>query len=377
MPKVKEKKVELIELFYDLIYVYAISQMTLIVEEPDHGILTHEMFGVYIIASMVIIQAWLYMTEYVNRYGSWRWYEYVLVSFNMGAVIVVANTLTYNLDNSTGFIIAMLGVLGSVAALYIIQIYKEKQDITAAWHTLDILILIITIYMIALVINLAGYSETSIMVIITAIILGMMLPFVKKGKYDLRIVSMPHLVERLELITIVTFGEAIVGITGFFVPNELGTAAPMVLMIILFMFGSYVAQVHFLCNHHQIAKPTRMTWSHYQIVIAINLVTVALLYFKSEEAEHMFTAGLMMMSILAFYLALHATSKYYCEDFPHSLKDVAMSVAVVAIGALVVFGFPDSPYGFLIGSLIATGGNFYLFWYKYSSNRCINPLHHI
>lgn len=32
--KVKEKKVELIELFYDLIYVFAISKMTLVIEEP-------------------------------------------------------------------------------------------------------------------------------------------------------------------------------------------------------------------------------------------------------------------------------------------------------------------------------------------------------
>lgn len=35
--KVKEKKVELIELFYDLIYVYAISQLTLLIEEPEGG----------------------------------------------------------------------------------------------------------------------------------------------------------------------------------------------------------------------------------------------------------------------------------------------------------------------------------------------------
>jgi len=50
---------------------------------------------------------------------------------------------------------------------------------------------------------------------------------------------------------------------------------------------------------------------------------------------------------------------------------------IVAIRALVVFGFMDSPYGFLFGSLIAIGDNFYLFWHKYSSNRRINPLHHI
>ncbi len=36
---VKEKKVELIELFYDLVYVYAISRMTLILEEPEGGAL--------------------------------------------------------------------------------------------------------------------------------------------------------------------------------------------------------------------------------------------------------------------------------------------------------------------------------------------------
>ena len=56
---------------------------------------------------------------------------------------------------------------------------------------------------------------------------------------------------------------------------------------------------------------------------------------------------------------------------------ISQMTLIVAIGALVVLGFMDSPYGFLFGSLIATGGNFYLFWHKYSSNRCINPLHHI
>ena len=90
---VKEKRVELIELFYDLIYVYAISRMTLLVEEPEGGILTWDMFAIYIVSSMIIIQAWLYMTNYVNRYCTWRWYEYVLVTVNMAAAIMMSNTM--------------------------------------------------------------------------------------------------------------------------------------------------------------------------------------------------------------------------------------------------------------------------------------------
>lgn len=48
---VKEKKVELIELFYDLIYVYAISRLTLLIEEPEGGIIPLPGFFRYLVIS--------------------------------------------------------------------------------------------------------------------------------------------------------------------------------------------------------------------------------------------------------------------------------------------------------------------------------------
>ncbi|MCI6794487.1 MAG: hypothetical protein MR581_00645 [Lachnospiraceae bacterium] len=46
---VKEKKVELIELFYDLIYVYAISRLTMLIEEPEDGIIPLSGFFRYLV----------------------------------------------------------------------------------------------------------------------------------------------------------------------------------------------------------------------------------------------------------------------------------------------------------------------------------------
>ena len=46
---VKEKKVELIELFYDLIYVYAISRLTMLIEEPEGGIIPLSGFFRYLV----------------------------------------------------------------------------------------------------------------------------------------------------------------------------------------------------------------------------------------------------------------------------------------------------------------------------------------
>ena len=75
---VKVKSVELIELFYDLIFVYAISKLTAIISEPVGGMIPLQNLFIYIITSFVILQAWLYFTNYVNRYGKWEWYDYLL-----------------------------------------------------------------------------------------------------------------------------------------------------------------------------------------------------------------------------------------------------------------------------------------------------------
>ncbi|MBQ7621528.1 MAG: hypothetical protein IJV02_03855, partial [Candidatus Methanomethylophilaceae archaeon] len=88
-----------------------------------------------------------------------------------------------------------------------------------------------------------------------------------------------------------------------------------------------------------------------------------------------FTAGLMIGSIAAFYIALFSTSRYYRPEFERTWKDIGVMMLFIAIGALVIFGFMDSPYGFLVGSAIATGGNFFYLWHKYTSNRCINVIH--
>ena len=52
--EVKTKPVELIELFYDLIFVYAISKLTALISEPINRIIPPYNFFAYLITSFVI-----------------------------------------------------------------------------------------------------------------------------------------------------------------------------------------------------------------------------------------------------------------------------------------------------------------------------------
>ncbi len=371
---VKEKKVELIELFYDLIYVYAIKNLTLLIEEPEGGVLTWDLFFVYIVTSMAVIQAWLFMTNYVNRYCTWRWYEYALVVFNMSAAVLMSNTIAVSwLESSMASICSMMTMVGCIIALYAIQIRKREADPRAAKQALGILGIVMAIYILALIINNMGYQEQSLMIVILNIILGMFVPLIRKARFNPEIVSFPHLVERLELLTIITFGEGIIGITEFFDIQNFTMLGPLSFMILIFMFGTYVCQVHLMCNHHQVTNPTRMVWGHYLIIIAINLVTVALLYFHNEEIDPYFTALMMIASLAFFQLALIPASKYFHPEFSRTKMDLAVTLAIIAVGAAIILMFPESTYAFMSGSLIITGGNFMYFLNRYLSNRIRRP----
>ena len=364
--KVKEKKVELIELFYGLIYVYAISKLTMLIEEPENGVIPFAGFFRYLVVCFVILQAWLYLTNYVNRYGRWKWYEYGLTAVNMTAAVYMANTINTDWDEmATTFNLAMLVMLLCVAVLYFIQIRLKEQDTGAARNMLTILTVDLFLYLVAFLASVINPGQIVLWIDVAAVLIGAFLPFFVRGRFDISIISFPHLVERFELITIITFGEGIVGMTGFFDVKHFTLRPILVFAVILCLFGCYVTQIHFLCNHHRVDRSLRLMFSHYFIVIAVNLVTVALKFLENPEASPPFTAGLMIAALLLFFAAIFSDSIYYHEKYRFGIRDAAASCGFLLIGAAIMLLVCSMIYGFLIGALIAACGNFVMLLMKY------------
>lgn len=359
---IKEKSVALIELFSDLIYVYAISRMTTLIEEPVGGIVPAVDLVRYIVLSLVVLQAWLYMTNYVNRYGTWRWFEYVIASVNMVATVYVSNTISTDWEAMRGtFNIGMLVMLLCVAVLYFIQTRLGEQDPGAARNSLSILSVVCGVYLVAIIATAANApSSLTIRMDIAAVLVGAFLPFFVRGHFDIAIISWPHLVERFELLVIITFGEGVVGMTGFFDTSTFSAVPLLVFGVLAFQFGSYVVQIHNLVEHRTQQRGLRLMFSHYFIVIALNLMTVALKAAGEESFEGWFVSGMMASSLVLYYVALMANSAYHKDGVSFTRKDTMAMVAVTATGCIIVLLSNGTIYPYLIGALIVAASNFAL-----------------
>jgi low temperature requirement protein LtrA len=173
------------------------------------------------------------------------------------------------------------------------------------------------------------------------------------------------LTERFELLTIITFGEAVVGITHFFDISSFTFIPILVFLVILTMFGSYVVQIHNLVNHHREERSLRLMFSHYFIVISINLITVALELIHSGEINHWIVCVMIAVSLIVFYVSIMVNNTYYHDGVSLTQKDIASMVLIGLVGILMIFMSVNNFYGFLIGVLIITSGHFILLENKY------------
>ena len=79
----EEKKVEYLELVYDLIFVSLIGRNSSLIQHVHHGFVGPDLFLIYILCTLIIIQIWNYTTFYINRYGSNGLVEHIGIFVNM------------------------------------------------------------------------------------------------------------------------------------------------------------------------------------------------------------------------------------------------------------------------------------------------------
>ena len=90
---IKHKRVEFSELFYDLVFVFAISKAATLIDHLHNGILTWNSFFDFFIAVLFLTDSWMIQTVYTNRYGKNSLFNMVIMFIKMGLLLFIANMI--------------------------------------------------------------------------------------------------------------------------------------------------------------------------------------------------------------------------------------------------------------------------------------------
>ena len=100
-------------------------------------------------------------------------------------------------------------------------------------------------------------------------------------------------------------------------------------------------------------------------MISINLGNVALELIHSGDVNPAFAGGLMIVSLVIFYLSIMANKQYYRQNIKLTKKDIILMSMATIMGIAIILIFISNLYAFMIGSLCITFGNFMVLLTKY------------
>lgn len=346
MALIKHKKVELTELFYDLVFVYAISQITTLIHHVHHGIVAPYAFFTFIIALIIFVNSWMVQTVFTNRFGK-NSLTNILFMFAQMLCLLISSTAVAQ-DWSTSFVpfILPMAVISLILLVqYMVEYFNTKVEADRGLirqyfyilgiRSLTLLVSVFLPYQYGLILAVAG-------VLLTWVLPGILTnPRQGHVSKTMRAINFPHLVERLSLLVIITFGEMIIGIAPYFAMSSLSIASFLIFIIVTNLFMIYIVEIdHMIEVNQDGVTGNGAIYYHYPIFLGLSFITVSLSFLGNQAANNLFAIVLLYLGIYLLMTGVFAHQHYNKSSHQFTLAlygiEFGMPILGLALSLFVV-----------------------------------------
>ena len=341
-PVKAEKKVEYLELIYDLIFVFVIGRNNSLLHITDGGFVSLGGFVSYVVCTLAVIQIWNFTTYYINVFGRNGIREHISLFFNMFLMYFIAEGTGKDwADYYVQYHIAWALILLNIGIQYLIELRNHKDDAKLSRLIKKMSLPLLT-EAAAVIIALCCYELTGAEISWLAILTGIVASFAVGDRKKQSKVDFPHLTERAMLYVVFTFGEMIISLSGYFDGefsfNSLYFSV-MGFLIVITLFLSYETLYDHIVDREQQNNGLSYMLIHIFLIFGLNNITVALEFMREEEIDLMPKMLFLLGSFLLYFLCIFLLGRYAKRRCMFNRKFITLmsSSAAVFVGAMLVF----------------------------------------
>ena len=340
---VKHKRVNYSELFYDLVFVFAISKVTALIHHLHNGILTWNSLLDFFMSVLLLINAWMIQTVYTNRYGKNSLFNMVIMFINMGLLLFISNLIKDDWQQYFHYVCWAIGTLTlTLFFQYLVEFFKKSTDNVHRESIKGFLWITglrsLEIYLAALLPIYIG-----VYILYASILLTFITPITSISKDDHFQIVLPHLIERISLLVIITFGEMIMGLVNFFTIENFSIYSVLYFIIMLSLFLFYFVQFDHAIDEESNQKGLFLIYSHYPIFIGLLMMTVSMSFLLNPETNLLFATSFFYIGIGLFQAAVLANGPYNKHYLRYSKSYYCVQATLYLAALILSLIFASNP----------------------------------
>ncbi|VEU70931.1 low temperature requirement protein A [Mycoplasmopsis glycophila] len=348
------KKVSLAELFYDLVFVLAISRFVNIFEHDDHSKIIFQDFLKFGLVLISLINVWVTKTIFINRYGRDTFVEKLFMLIDMAIIMYISYSINNNWEESfKKFNLAFSFIVFSFVAQFLYFLLRNKEVCEYRYAFYIYISFFFSIGVALAVISQLSY-RIGIYFAIVILILTWLVPHFIRFAVKEKPINLPHAIERLNLLTIIFFGEMLIVLSHYF--EHLDWKGILAILFSGSIFLYYTLFFDNMIDHHKGNK--RVYWLffiHYFIFISISLLSLDFEFSIQNQLSltliWIICYIALFMYVLSLFLILYLFGK---EQYRFNLIHIIFTLCI--IGLVFGLGFINISYlfyHFCLTSLLA------------------------
>ena len=340
---IKHKRVNYSELFYDLVFVFAISKITALIHHLHNGILTWNSLLDFFMSVLLLINAWMIQTVYTNRYGKNSLFNIVIMFINMGLLLFISNLIKDDWKQYFHYVCWAIGTLTlTLFFQYLVEFFRKSTDDVNRESIKGFLWITglgsLGVYLTALLPIYVG-----VYILYASILLTFIMPIILLSKDKHYQVNLPHLIERLSLLVIITFGEMIMGLVNFFTIENFSIYSVLYFIIMLSLFLFYFIQFDHAIDEESNQKGLFLIYSHYPIYIGLLMMTVSMNFLLNPEVNLLFATSFFYIGIGLFQAAVLANGPYNKHYLRYSKSFYCVQATLYLVALILSLIFAPNP----------------------------------
>ncbi len=340
----EEKKVEYLELIYDLVFVYIIGRNNSLLRQVEGGFVTGSTFLIYVFCTLAIIQIWNYSTYYINMHGRNGLRDHIALLLNMYLLYYIGEGIGPRWDSYQRKIhFAWALILINIGVQYAIELRNHRGQPAVERAIKRMMIVLFGEAALVLAV-LPTYARTGRFLIGVPILFGIVLTRIFADENKAALVDFVHLSERAMLYVVFTFGEMIIAIASYF--DEALTLnavyfSAMCFLIVVGLFLCYELLYDRIIDRERKTAGINYMIIHIFLILAMNCITASLEFMRDENVLLWPKILFLIASLLLYFFCLFALQLYakpelkLCQRFmtPIAVTTVAFVAAMILLRA--------------------------------------------
>ncbi|MBQ3816855.1 MAG: low temperature requirement protein A [Clostridia bacterium] len=334
----EEKKVEYLELIYDLIFVYIIGRNNSLLHNIENGFVSGSVLLAYILCSLAIIQIWNFSTFYTNLYGRNNLRDHISMFLNMYLLYYIGEGTRLHWESfQMQYHLAWALILINIGVGYLIELPAHRDNMEAVRTIKGMMIALFGEAAIVLI-AIPIFQFTGVQLAGVAILYGILATHFFADRSKTMMVDFSHLSERAMLYVVFTFGEMIIAIASYF-EGGFDTSSvyfsTMSFLIVVGLFLCYEVLYDRIIDREQVSSGMNYMMIHIFLVFGMNIITTSLEFMRNTEVRLfpkmllLIGAFLLLFGCLFLLLTYAKSAMKRCSRF--ILKTVILSFAFAGL----------------------------------------------